>query len=40
MMAYYKGHQPGNIPGNLPEPYYWWEGIFSTSINPSSIQTY
>ena len=26
MMAFYKGDEPGGIPGNLPEPpYYWWE---------------
>lgn len=25
MMQYYTGDQPGNIPGNLPDPYYWWE---------------
>jgi mannan endo-1,6-alpha-mannosidase len=24
-MAYYTGDQRGNIPGNLPAPYYWWE---------------
>ncbi|KAL8867016.1 MAG: hypothetical protein Q9174_005933, partial [Haloplaca sp. 1 TL-2023] len=25
-MAFYKGDEPGGIPGNLPEPpYYWWE---------------
>ncbi|KAF3940401.1 hypothetical protein ABW19_dt0203363 [Dactylella cylindrospora] len=25
MMNYYSGHLPGQIPGNLPPPYYWWE---------------
>ncbi|KAI9841813.1 MAG: hydrolase 76 protein [Sclerophora amabilis] len=25
MMNYYTGNQTGDIPGNLPEPYYWWE---------------
>lgn len=25
MMGYYTGDQPGDNPGNLPEPYYWWE---------------
>ncbi|CAG8950081.1 hypothetical protein HYFRA_00008315 [Hymenoscyphus fraxineus] len=25
MMLYYNGNQSGQIPGNLPQPYYWWE---------------
>jgi mannan endo-1,6-alpha-mannosidase len=25
MMSYYNGNTTGNIPGNLPQPYYWWE---------------
>ncbi|KAL2263626.1 hypothetical protein VTK26DRAFT_5889 [Humicola hyalothermophila] len=25
MMSFYTGHQPGEIPGLLPAPYYWWE---------------
>ncbi|OKL62430.1 Mannan endo-1,6-alpha-mannosidase DCW1 [Talaromyces atroroseus] len=25
MMTYYTGNQPGDNPGNLPSPYYWWE---------------
>ncbi|GAD91614.1 glycosyl hydrolase family 76 protein [Paecilomyces variotii No. 5] len=25
MMKYYTGDQPGDVPGNLPDPYYWWE---------------
>ncbi|RMZ87696.1 hypothetical protein DV736_g5082, partial [Chaetothyriales sp. CBS 134916] len=25
MMKYYTGMNPGDTPGNLPEPYYWWE---------------
>ncbi|RMD43138.1 hypothetical protein DV735_g2039, partial [Chaetothyriales sp. CBS 134920] len=25
MMNYYTGMNPGDTPGNLPEPYYWWE---------------
>jgi hypothetical protein len=29
MMTYYTGYRPGDIPGNLPAPYYWWEGEFS-----------
>lgn len=30
MMNYYTGDQPGDNPGNLPQPYYWWEagGMF------------
>lgn len=24
-MQYYTGDEPGDAPGNLPEPYYWWE---------------
>ena len=25
MLKYYTGNQPGDTPGNLPDPYYWWE---------------
>nr|POF05887.1 mannan endo-1,6-alpha-mannosidase dcw1 [Quercus suber] len=25
MLNYYAGDEPGNTPGLLPEPYYWWE---------------
>jgi mannan endo-1,6-alpha-mannosidase len=25
MMVYYNGNTTGNVPGNLPSPYYWWE---------------
>jgi hypothetical protein len=21
----YTGDRPGDVPGNLPDPYYWWE---------------
>ncbi len=24
MVKYYTGYRPGDVPGNLPEPYYWW----------------
>lgn len=24
-MSYYTGYRPGDNPGNLPDPYYWWE---------------
>ncbi|GCB21928.1 mannan endo-1,6-alpha-mannosidase DCW1 [Aspergillus awamori] len=25
MLTHYTGNQPGDNPGNLPDPYYWWE---------------
>lgn len=25
MTQYYTGYRPGDVPGNLPAPYYWWE---------------
>jgi len=25
MMTYYTGNNTGDTPGNLPDPYYWWE---------------
>lgn len=25
MLKYYTGYRPGDVPGNLPDPYYWWE---------------
>ena len=25
MLQYYTGYKPGDVPGNLPTPYYWWE---------------
>ncbi|WPH01534.1 glycoside hydrolase family 76 protein [Acrodontium crateriforme] len=25
MMSHYTGYRPGDNPGNLPPPYYWWE---------------
>lgn len=24
-MTYYTGNQTGQVPGLLPQPYYWWE---------------
>ncbi|KAG5991182.1 hypothetical protein E4U43_004082 [Claviceps pusilla] len=35
LMSYYGGNQTGGIPGNLPEPYYWWEAgaMFGTLID-------
>lgn len=25
MVKYYTGNNTGDVPGNLPAPYYWWE---------------
>lgn len=25
MMTFYTGNNTGDNPGNLPQPYYWWE---------------
>ena len=25
MMKYYTGNNTGDVPGNLPAPYFWWE---------------
>ncbi|KAH9875300.1 hypothetical protein J1614_004792 [Plenodomus biglobosus] len=25
LRSYYTGDRPGDVPGNLPDPYYWWE---------------
>ncbi|KAK2747157.1 hydrolase 76 protein [Myotisia sp. PD_48] len=25
LVSYYTGYKPGDVPGNLPDPYYWWE---------------
>ncbi|KAH8595236.1 glycoside hydrolase family 76 protein [Bisporella sp. PMI_857] len=25
LMSYYTGNNTGDVPGNLPDPYYWWE---------------
>ena len=35
MMSYYTGSNPGDNPGNLPQPYYWWEagGMFAHLID-------
>jgi mannan endo-1,6-alpha-mannosidase len=24
MMSFYTGNRTGDVPGNLPQPYYWW----------------
>jgi mannan endo-1,6-alpha-mannosidase len=35
MLTFYNGDKPGNVPGLLPEPYYWWEtgAMFSALID-------
>lgn len=35
MMSFYTGYKPGDTPGNLPDPYYWWEAgaMFGAMIN-------
>ncbi|KAG9237188.1 glycoside hydrolase family 76 protein [Amylocarpus encephaloides] len=35
MMQYYTGNETGDVPGNLPDPYYWWEcgAMFGSLIN-------
>jgi mannan endo-1,6-alpha-mannosidase len=35
MMTYYTGNETGGVPGNLPNPYYWWEAgsMFMTLID-------
>ncbi|KAF2404238.1 mannan endo-1,6-alpha-mannosidase [Trichodelitschia bisporula] len=35
MVKYYTGNNTGDVPGNLPQPYYWWEAgaMFGTLID-------
>ncbi|KAI9642460.1 hypothetical protein NHQ30_009265 [Ciborinia camelliae] len=35
LMSYYTGNNTGDVPGNLPSPYYWWEAgaMFGTMVN-------
>ncbi|KPM37499.1 Mannan endo-1,6-alpha-mannosidase DCW1 [Neonectria ditissima] len=35
LVKYYTGNNTGDTPGNLPDPYYWWEagGMFGTLID-------
>lgn len=35
MMSYYTGNNTGDNPGNLPDPYYWWEAgaMFGTMVD-------
>jgi mannan endo-1,6-alpha-mannosidase len=34
-MKWYTGNNTGDVPGNLPSPYYWWEagGMFMTMVD-------
>ena len=25
LMSFYTGNNTGDVPGNLPDPYFWWE---------------
>jgi mannan endo-1,6-alpha-mannosidase len=35
MLSFYTGDRPGDNPGNLPDPYYWWEAgaMFNSLVN-------
>ncbi|UPK93215.1 hypothetical protein LCI18_004150 [Fusarium solani-melongenae] len=35
LMKFYTGNNTGDVPGNLPDPYYWWEAgaLFGTMID-------
>ncbi|KAH6611248.1 family 76 glycoside hydrolase [Trichoderma cornu-damae] len=35
LMKFYTGNNTGDVPGNLPDPYYWWEAgaMFGTMID-------
>ncbi|KAL2869113.1 glycosyl hydrolase family 76-domain-containing protein [Aspergillus lucknowensis] len=35
MLSHYTGNEPGDTPGNLPDPYYWWEAgaMFSALVD-------
>ncbi|ROW06488.1 hypothetical protein VMCG_04263 [Cytospora schulzeri] len=35
LMKYYTGNNTGDVPGNLPDPYYWWEAgaMFGTMVD-------
>lgn len=35
LMSIYTGNNPGDVPGNLPAPYYWWEagGMFAHMVD-------
>jgi mannan endo-1,6-alpha-mannosidase len=34
LMSYYTGNNTGDVPGNLPDPYYWWEAGAMYAVNP------
>ncbi|PWY76032.1 glycosyl hydrolase [Aspergillus sclerotioniger CBS 115572] len=35
LVSFYTGNNTGDVPGNLPDPYYWWEAgaFFGTLVN-------
>jgi mannan endo-1,6-alpha-mannosidase len=35
LMKYYTGNRTGDVPGNLPDPYFWWEAgaMFGTMVD-------
>ncbi|PWY86745.1 mannan endo-1,6-alpha-mannosidase [Aspergillus heteromorphus CBS 117.55] len=35
LVSFYTGNRTGDVPGNLPDPYYWWEAgaFFGTLVN-------
>lgn len=35
LMSYYSGNESGQVPGNLPQPYFWWEcgAMFGTMVD-------
>ena len=39
LVSYYKGNESGQVPGNLPQPYFWWEcgAMFGTLIDYWSL---
>lgn len=39
LMRYYTGNNTGDTPGNLPDPYYWWEAgaMYETLVLPHSL---
>ncbi|KAJ5925798.1 Mannan endo-1-6-alpha-mannosidase DCW1 [Penicillium verhagenii] len=40
LVSFYSGNRSGDVPGNLPSPYYWWEaGAFFGSLINYSIFT-
>ncbi|KAF3073890.1 Mannan endo-1,6-alpha-mannosidase DCW1 [Trichoderma lentiforme] len=40
LMKYYNGNETGQIPGNLPQPYFWWEtGALFTALIDYWVKT-